>query len=84
MLINNPKLKVSNITDETRQLLSKDGQTKINRRIVNILIVDADAGVIKVTAFDPSFPLPKVGDMWTLPTVKKYECFDGLVQNVMV
>lgn len=84
MLIESPKVKVSKVQEETREMLSKDGVSKVHRRIVNILFADPSGDICKVTCFDPSFPLPKVGEVWQLPPVKRLECFDGLIQNIMI
>ena len=78
------KGKVKKVVDETREMLDKDGQTKRQRRIVNIAIIDHDGDFVKVTSFDPKFELPKEGQEWQVPQIKKFECFDGMVQNVMI
>ena len=82
-MIGKIKGKVKKVVDETREMLGKDGQTKVQRRIVNIALIDKDGDFVKVTSFDPKFPLPKEGEEWEIPSVKKWECFDGMVQNVM-
>lgn len=84
MLIDSPKVKVSKVVEDTREMLSKDGVTKVRRRIVNILFPDPSGDVCKVTCFDPTFSLPKPGELWQLPPVKRLECFDGLIQNIMI
>lgn len=76
--------KVKKVVDETREMLGKDGVTKVQRRIVNIAIIDKDGDFVKVTSFDPKFTLPKEGADWEVPAPKRWECFDGMVQNVMV
>lgn len=83
-MIGKVKGKVKKVVDETREMLGKDGTTKINRRIVNIALIDKDGDFVKITAFDPKFTLPKEGEEWEAPPVKRFECFDGMVQNVMV
>ena len=77
------KGKVKKVNDEEREMLGKDGNTKVKRRIVNIGLVDKDGDFIKVTSFDPSYQLPKEGEEWSFMP-KRWECFDGMVQNVMV
>lgn len=84
MLIKSNKVKVKKVSQEKRQFLNKDGVTKVERTVVNIAFVDDDGDFVKVTSFDPSWGVPKEGQDWTLPPVKKLECFDGMVQNVMV
>lgn len=84
MLISSQKVKINKVSEDLREMLSKDGVTKVKRRIVNILFADSEGDVCKVTAFDPAFTLPKKGDLWELPPVKRLECFDGLIQNIMV
>lgn len=84
MLIKSLKFKVKKVSSEKRQFLNKDGVTKVERTVVNIALIDADGDFVKVTSFDPSWKIPSEGDEWTLPPVKKLECFDGMIQNVMV
>lgn len=84
MLISSPKIKVQKVVSDDREMLSKDGVTKVTRKIVNILFVDPDGDPVKVTCFDPKFKLPSVGELWQLPPVKRLECFDGLIQQVMI
>ena len=83
-MIGRIKGKVKKVKDEIREMLGKDGTTKVKRRIVNIGLADKDGDFVKVTSFDPSFTLPKEGDDWELPPIKRYECYDGMVQNVMI
>lgn len=78
------KIKVKKVNREEREFLGKDGVTKVRRVVVNISFVDGDGDFAKVTAFDPSWPLPVEGSDWTLPPVKRLECFDGMIQNIMV
>lgn len=78
------KIKVKKVNVEEREFLNKDGQTKVRRKVVNIGFLDGDGDMCKVTAFDPAFPIPKDGEEWPLPPVKRLECFDGLIQNLMV
>lgn len=84
MLLEHLKLKVRKVIEEDREMLNKDGVTKRQAHIVNISLVDADGDMVKVTSFDPKFKLPKQGEEWALPPIKRYECFDGIVQSVMV
>lgn len=84
MIIKKLMLKVKRVTSESRQFLGKDGVSKVQRQVVNIAGVDADDDPIVITAFDPSFPLPKEGETWLVPAVKKFECFDGFVQKLLV
>lgn len=83
-MIGKIKGKVKKVVDEKRLMLSKDGQTKVERRVVNIAVIDQDGDFVKVTSFDPQYQVPKEGEVWELPTIKRWECFDGMVQNVMV
>ena len=78
------KLKAKSVSDEVREFLGKDGTTKIKRRVVNIAASDKEGDWIKITSFDPSWPIPSKGQEFELPTVKRLECFDGIMQNVMV
>lgn len=80
----NVKVKVINVSFEEREFLSKDGTSKIKRKVLNFTATDPEGGWVKVTSFDPSFAVPKPGDSFQLPPVKKYEFFDGMIQNVMV
>lgn len=84
MLIKPLKFKVKKASSEVREFLNKDGVTKVKRTVVNIALIDDDGDFVKVTSFDPSWTVPKEGQEWTLPPVKKLECFDGMIQNVMV
>lgn len=78
------KLKARSVSDEVRDFLGKDGTTKVKRRVVHIAASDKDGDWIKITSFDPSWPVPSKGEEFELPAVKRYECFDGILQNVMV
>lgn len=85
MLIpNGTKVKVKKVVSEVREFLGKDGITKVKRQVFNCTALDADGDIIKITSFDPAFPLPKDGSDWVLPFVKKLDCYDGLVQNLFV
>lgn len=78
------KGKVHKVVDEVREMIDKkDGVSKIQRRIVNIAVVDDDGDFVKITAFDPSWAVPKEGAIWTSPEVVRYENMDGLCANVM-
>lgn len=78
------KGKVQKIVDEVREMINKaDGTTKIQRRVVNIAMVDRDGDFYKLTAFDPSWQVPKQGVEWETPEVIKYENFDGMVASIM-
>lgn len=78
------KLKAKSVSDEVRDFLGKDGTTKIKRRVVNIAASDKEGDWIKITSFDPTWPIPSKGQEFELPPVKRLECFDGIMQNVMV
>lgn len=78
------KLKAKSVSDEEREFLGKDGQTKVKRRVVNISAADKEGDWIKITTFDPQWKIPAKGEEFELPPVKKLECFDGILQNVMV
>lgn len=78
------KLKAKSVSDEVRDFLGKDGTTKVKRRVVNIAASDKEGDWIKITSFDPTWPVPSKGQEFELPPVKRLECFDGIVQNVMV
>lgn len=84
MIIKKLTLKVKRVTSESRQFLGKDGVSKVQRQVVNIVGSDADDDPFVITAFDPAFPLPKEGETWLVPAVKKFECFDGFVQKLLV
>ena len=78
------KLKAKSVSDEVCEFLGKDGTTKIKRRVVNIAASDKEGDWIKITSFDPTWPIPSKGQEFELPPVKRLECFDGIMQNVMV
>lgn len=78
------KLKAKSVSDEIREFLGKDGTTKVKRRVVNIAASDKEGDWIKITSFDPSWSVPQKGQEFELPPVKRLECFDGIMQNVMV
>lgn len=78
------KLKAKSVSDEVREFLGKDGTTKVKRRVVNIAASDKEGDWIKITSFDPTWPIPSKGQEFELPPVKRLECFDGIMQNVMV
>lgn len=84
MLFSGLKIKVKKIASENREFLGKDGTTKVKRLVVNIASVDKDGDFIKLTSFDPTWPLPKEGEEWVVPPVRRFECFDGMIQSIMV
>lgn len=84
MLLKGNKVKVKKVVDEMREMLDKSGNTKVMRRVVNLGVLDKEGDIIKVTSFDPKYVVPKEGDDWEMPTPRKWECFDGIVQSVMI
>lgn len=83
MLISKVKLKAKKVSSEDREFLGKDGTSKVKRRVVNISAVDSEGDFIKITSFDPTWPVPESGAEFVLPPVKRLECFDGMIQNIM-
>lgn len=80
------KGQVVNANIENRELVGKDG-TKRQSVISHILIFGKNENgteVYNVRSYDANFPLPPIGKEWETPPVKKYECFDGQVAEVMV
>lgn len=77
------KGKVLKVKEEDLELLSKDGVTKVKRhRVMMSMLVDD--GVMSIKSYDPTFTIPKAGEMFETPEVRKYENFDGLVAEVML
>lgn len=78
---------VINASIEERDLVGKDGVKK-HSKISHVLLMVGDVGkvseVVNLRAYDADFDLPKVGEKWTTPRVRKYENFDGQVAEVMV
>lgn len=76
---------------EERMLVGKDGM-KASHKIAHILLISNEGGetnVLNCRTFDNPLlltdkDLPKIGAEWTTPPVKKYECFDGQVAEVML
>lgn len=82
---------VLNSSFEERELVGKDGTKKMHKIGRVLLLADDDGAksVFSVRLFDSAeyyeaSKLPAVGTKWTSPRVKKYECFDGQVAEVMV
>lgn len=78
---------VLNASVETRELVGKDGVKKTSRISHVLLSLKADNGgveILNLRAFDATWELPKLGAKWTTPRVRRYECFDGQVADVMV
>lgn len=77
------KGKVLNLKEDDRELLQKDGVTKVTRHIVKLSMMTKD-GMIVLSAFDPKFEVPKIGQDWETPEIRRYENFDSFVGNVLV
>lgn len=75
---------------EPRELVGKDGKkrtTLISHVLLNCTTKRGDSQSVEicnVRAYDAKFPLPEVGKSWTTPRVRKYECFDGTISEVLV
>lgn len=67
MIIKNRNLKVHKVISLGWQSLCEDYVTKVQHRDVYISGLDADDDPFVVTLHDPTIPLPKEGDSWTLP-----------------
>lgn len=82
---------VLNCSFEERELVGKDGLKK-SHKIGRVLLLAEDDGAksaVSVRLFDSAdysdpTKLPAVGAKWTTPRVKRYECFDGQIAEVMV
>lgn len=78
---------VMNASIEERDLVGKDGVKK-HSKISHVLMSVGEVGkafeVVNLRAYDADFQLPKIGEKWTSPRVRKYENFDGQVAEVMV
>ena len=82
---------VLNCSFEERELVGKDGLKK-SHKIGRVLLLAEDDGsksAVSVRLFDSdqytdSSKLPAVGSKWTTPRVRKYECYDGQIAEVMV
>lgn len=83
---------VLNASLEKREMLNKDG-VKAVHNILHILLLEKDKAsgasfVHNIRSFDnPAFPaessLPSIGSDFTTPHIKKYECYNGQVSEVM-
>ena len=77
---------VLNSSTEMKDLVGKDGVKRSNRISHVLVMCKSNAGVeiVNLRAFDATWELPKIGVKWTSPRVKRYECFDGQVADVLV
>lgn len=78
---------VMNASEETRELVGKDGVKKSAKVTHILMFFKSSTGatfVYKVRAYDATFTLPAVGKDWESPDIKKYECYDGQVAEVMI
>jgi len=56
-------------------------------RISHVLLMCESPDGVEIAnlrSFDAVWELPKIGEKWTTPRVKRYECYDGQVADVMV
>lgn len=82
---------IMNASEEMRELVNKDG-TKVTKKVYHLLVFLKDPDdknspveVLNIRAYDPRFDLPKVGALnWESPPIKKYECFNGQVAEVLL
>lgn len=74
MIIKVQNLKVNKVVSEFRTFLGKDRCTFVQRLCVSIVGHDSDGDAFVISAEDPTFLLPKEGDIWTLP----YEAISGI------
>lgn len=83
------KGKVINSSSESREMVDKNSGVK-RVSLINHVLLMSDAGkdgsveVYNIRSFDSSWALPKVGDSWTTPPIKKYENYGGSVAEVLV
>lgn len=80
---------VINVSEETREMTSKDGASKRTAKIKHVLLMcpgsNGGVEVVNLRAYDQDWDLPKIGDKsWSTPRIRKYECYDGNVAEVMV
>ena len=78
---------VLNSSVESRDLVGKDGvkrTSKISHVLLSITNEGGGVEICNVRSFDATWEMPKVGVKWTTPRVKRYECYDGMVADVMV
>lgn len=80
------KGQVLNSSEETKELVGKDG-TKRKSVVKHVLLsTKGDTGVeiVNVRSYDAEWKLPEVGKDWTTPRIRRYENFDGMVAEVSV
>lgn len=82
---------VLNCSFDERDLVGKDGVKKMHRigRVLVLADDDGQKSAVSVRLFDhadyfDAAKLPAVGTKWTSPRVKKYECYDGQIAEVIV
>lgn len=74
--------RVLNTSEEERTFKNKDGKER-TVRVVHVLLDLNDGICANCRGYDvPDFKLPKIGDKFEYP-IKKYECFDGMLAQVL-
>ena len=80
------KGKVLNAISERRDLLGKDG-VKQSRLVSSIVLLgESEDGIIPVyncRTYSDDYKLPKIGSDCEILRIKKYECYNGSVAEVM-
>lgn len=78
---------VLNSSVEDKELVGKDGVRRTSK-ISHVLMMVGKPGetieIVNLRGYDVPWALPKGGDVWQSPRIKKYENYDGNVAEVMV
>lgn len=74
MIIKTQNLKVDKVLSEFRSYLADDRCTFVQRLVVHIVGHDSEGDGFVIHAVDPTFLLPKEGDLWSLP----YEAINSI------
>lgn len=81
------KGQVINCSKETKELVGKDG-VKRTSVVSHVLMFgkndDGSTSVFNCRSYDASWELPSIGKEWVTPDIRKYECYDGAVAEVMI
>lgn len=79
---------VLNASVEERELVGKDGAKRRSKISHVLMLIPSDDGksqaVANVRAYDVDWELPKIGTKWVTSSIRKFECYDGNVAEIML
>lgn len=75
--------KVINQKTEKRQLLNKQTGKIDERMITHIVLMLEDGEIVTARTFDAISVIPETGKVYIIPSVKKYENYNGMTSEVL-